>query len=128
VDDWKDVMFSDGSHFELRFGGQEAWCRRPRGSYHFHPKFTRKMAKHPPKVMVWGCFSWRGRGGLEFLKTEEMMNGLRYRQLLDEKLEFFMNQHGTIRFIQDGAPCHRSKIVMAWFQQRPHIKLVKWPA
>ncbi len=85
------------------------------------------MAKHPPKVMVWGCFSWRGRLGLEFLKIGEMMNGLRYCQLLDEKLEFFMSQHGTSCFLQDGAPCHRSKIVTTWFQQRPHIKLVKLP-
>jgi hypothetical protein len=86
VDDWKDVIFSDESHFELRFGGKEACCRRPRGSDHFHPKFTRKMVKDPPKVMVWGCFSWRERRGLEFLKTGEMMNGLQYRQLLDIKL------------------------------------------
>jgi transposase len=77
--------------------------------------------------MVWGCFSWRGRGGIEFLKTGEMMNGVRYRQLLDEKLEFFMDRHGCTHFLQDGAPCHRSKIVTAWFQQRPNIQLVDWP-
>jgi hypothetical protein len=73
VDDWKNVMFSGESPFELRFGGQEERCRRLRGSDRFYPKFTRKTAKHPPKVMVWGCFSWRGRGGLEFLKTGEMI-------------------------------------------------------
>jgi hypothetical protein len=48
--------------------------------------------------MIWGCFSWRGRGGLKFLKPGEMMNGIRYRQVLQDKLDFFVNQHGTLHF------------------------------
>jgi hypothetical protein len=59
--------------------------------------------------MVWGCFSWRGRGGLEFLKPGEMMNGARYKQVLEDKLDFFMNQHGTTHFLQDGAPVPQVK-------------------
>ena len=77
--------------------------------------------------MVWGCFSWRGRGALEFLKKGEMMNGARYWQILEEKLELFMHQHGTTHFLQDGAPCHKSKLVSAWFQQPPAIQLIDWP-
>jgi hypothetical protein len=77
VEEWKKVMFSDESHFELRFGNQSFRCRRAKGTDRFDPKFTRKRVKHPPKVMVWGCFSWRGRGGLKFLKPGEMMNGAR---------------------------------------------------
>ena len=38
-----------------------------------------------------------------------------------------MMQHGTTHFLQDGAPCHKSKIVTAWFQERPHISLIDWP-
>jgi hypothetical protein len=127
VDDWKMVMFSDESHFELHFGNRRSRCRRPRNSDRFATQFTKKTVKHPPKVMAWGCFSWRGRGGLEFLEKGEMMNGTRYRQLLDEKLEFFMHQHGTTHFLQDGAPCHKAKIVKKWFEERPHIQLIAWP-
>ena len=125
VEEWRKVMFSDESHFELRFGQQGWRCRRAKGSDRCDPKFTRKRVKHPPKVMAWGCFSWRGRGGLEFLKPGEMMNGERYRRVLDEKLEIFMHQHGTTHFLQDGAPCHTSKIAKAWFQERPQIQLIK---
>jgi hypothetical protein len=67
LENWKRVMFSDESHFELRAGSVTHW-RRPRGLDRFAPEFTRKTVKHPQKVMEWGCFSWRGRGGLEFLK------------------------------------------------------------
>jgi hypothetical protein len=68
-----------------------------------------------------------GRGALEFLEKGEMMNGARYRRILDEKLEFFMHQYGTSHFLQDGAPCHKFKIVTQWFNERPNIILIKWP-
>jgi hypothetical protein len=38
-----------------------------------------------------------------------MINGLRYSRLLDEKLELFMKQHESSHFLQDGAPCHKTK-------------------
>jgi hypothetical protein len=71
--------------------------------------------------MAWGCFSWRGRDALEWLDKGEMMNGVRYRRILDEKLERFMIGHGTTHFLQDGAHCHKSKIVSTWFKERPYI-------
>jgi hypothetical protein len=58
VEEWKKVMLSDESHFELRFGKQSFCCRRARGTDRFDPKFTRKRVKHPTSnVMVWGYFS-----------------------------------------------------------------------
>ncbi len=61
-EEWKKVMFSDESHFELQFDEMFSWCRRPVGSERFDPRFTQKTVKHPIKVMVWGCFSWKGSG------------------------------------------------------------------
>ncbi len=52
-----------------------------------------------------------GRGALEFLEKDEMTNGACYRRILDDKLEFFMHQHGISHFLQDCAPCNKSKIV-----------------
>ncbi len=88
---------TDESHFELRFGmhKRSKRCRR------LDTRFTQKTVKHPPKVMAWGCFSWRGRGGLEFLEKGEMMNGVRYRQILESKLEIFMHQHNTTHFLHN---------------------------
>ncbi len=34
-----------------------------------------------------------------FLEKGKMMNGIRYRRLLTEKLEFFMKQRGTSHFL-----------------------------
>jgi len=82
VKEWKKVMFCDESHFELMAGDRVGRCRRAKGSDRYDPKFTRKTVKHPAKIMAWGCFSWHGRGGLEFLKKGEMMDGPRYVRLL----------------------------------------------
>ena len=127
VDDWKKVMFSDESHFELRFGRQSSFCRRSKGSDRYDPLFTKKTVKHPPKVMVWGSFSYGRSGGIEFMGKGEMMTGERYLRLLDEKLEEKMEEHGCDHFLQDSAPCHKAKVVTKWFLERPHITLIKWP-
>jgi hypothetical protein len=76
--------------------------------------------------MAWACLGWRGHGRLEFLKPGEMMNNVRYCQVLEDKLELFMTQHNSTHFFQDGAPCHRSKVVTNWFVEKPHIQLIKW--
>jgi hypothetical protein len=79
VDDWKNVMFSDERNLEPTFGNRTRLRRRPPGSYRLDPRFTRKTIKHPPKLVAWGCFSWKVRGALEWLEKGEIMNGLRYR-------------------------------------------------
>jgi hypothetical protein len=56
-----------------------------------------------------------------------MMNSQHYLKLLNDKLELFMSLHKTTHFPQDGAPCHKAKIVMKWFKERPNITLIKWP-
>jgi transposase len=64
---------------------------------------------------------------LEFLDKGEMINGMRFWLILDEKLQFFLHQHQTSHFLQDGALCHKAKIMMTWFQERPQIQLNAWP-
>ena len=62
IEDWKKVMFSDESHFELRFANSRRLCRRPVGSDHFDPQFTHKTFKFPPKIMAWGSLKLVGQG------------------------------------------------------------------
>ncbi len=81
--DFKRVMFSDESHFGLRFLKPGDPIKEAQRLGPLCPGVHQKTVKNPQKGMVWGCFSWRERRGLEFLKKEEMMHGVRYRQLLD---------------------------------------------
>jgi|SRR5215469_10457883 len=123
--DWAKVLFSDESSF-LTFRSRAKTVRRPIGSNRFDPKYTIKTMKHPASIMVWGCFSYFGLGGLYFLPKNTTMNGERYLNMLKEKLQMSMHILRTTTFQQDGAPCHRGKIVKEWFNVNK-IKLLEWP-
>ena len=62
-------------------------------------------------LVVWGCMSFNGRGGMHLLEKETTMNISRYLSVLQDKILTHMSVHGTNIFMQDGAPCHIAKIV-----------------
>ena len=119
-------MFSHESNFKVIRATARQTVHRPSGT-RFDPKFTRKTVKHPPGVMVWGCFSGlKGRGGLFFLPKGQTMNTDRYIECLNDHLLPFMRTHGCKRFLQDGAPCHKSKRTMAHLADQP-FGIIDWP-
>lgn len=125
IDQWKKVTFSDESTF-LQFHQQHQYVRRPSGSNSIHERYTDKTVKHPPSVMIWGCFSFHGRGGLTVLPKGVRLNSEKYIDVLDEKLIPFMNISSTRVFQQDNAPCHSSKRTMKWFEDKG-IEVLDWP-
>ena len=46
------------------------------------------------------------------------MNGARYLEMLQEKLQLHMVVHKCTTFMQDGAPCHISKIVSRFLKKK----------
>ena len=54
------------------------------------------------------------------------MNGARYQQMLNDHLLNFMALHECTTFMQDSIPCHKSKQVMKWLQNKK-IHLLDWP-
>ena len=110
----------------LTFRSRPKTVRRPKGSDRMNPLYTVKTVKHPPSVMIWGCFSFKGRGTLYFLPKNVTMNGSRYLEMLQEKLPLAIEIHKTSIFQHDGAPCHRSKIVKKWLQDQKY-DVLDWP-
>lgn len=125
VEDWKKVTFSDESTF-LQFQQQNQYVRRPPGASPCHNLYTNKTIKHPPSIMVWGCFSFHGRGGLSILPKDARMNSDMYIGVLNEKVVNFMTIAQTTIFQQDKAPCHTSKKTMKWFADNG-IEVLDWP-
>jgi hypothetical protein len=110
--DWMGVMFSDESTFRL-INPRAAKVRRPSTVSRYKQRFTVSTVKHPPSVMVWGCFSGRkGKGSLYFLPKGSTMNGDKYKWVIEKKLVPCMRHHGTKFFLQDVAPCHKCNKVM----------------
>ena len=123
-EDWHKVMFSDQSTF-LQFASYKPFVRRPHGSLPVDSRYLQPTVKHPPSVMVWGCFSSQGRGGLYFLPKGQTMNASRYISVLDDHLLNFLSIHGCTTFQHDSAPCHETKSVMNWFHTK-NVTMLKW--
>ena len=118
-------MFSDESTF-LQFASNKTFVRRPLGSSPVNSRNLQPTIKHPPSVMVWGCFFSQVRSGLYFLPKGQTTNASRYISVLDDNLLNFMSIHGCTLFQQDSAPCHKVKSVMNWFQTK-NVRVLKRP-
>ena len=121
---WKQVLFSDESTF-MQFRDVSKLVRVPEGVSPLNNKYTKKVVKHSPSVMVWGCFGYNGRGSLYFLEKGEKMNAAKYLAMLQEKLPPFMTILSCTVFQQDGAPCHTAKTVMKWLKSKYDV--LDWP-
>ena len=106
---WNSVMFSDESTFKcIRSACNRV--RRPPGSNKFASKYTIKTVKHPDSVMLWGAYNGKMvRAGVYFLPKKCTMNSERYIELLETHFLQMFSLHECQIFMQDGAPCHKSK-------------------
>ena len=82
MEQWKSVMWSDESNFEVMWDKKTKTIRRPKGSNLYEKKYCKKTVKHPDKVMVWGCFFMRGRGGLWCLPKNVTIQGPLYTEVI----------------------------------------------
>ena len=93
------------------------YVRRPTGS-RYSEKFCAKTVKNAPYWMIWGSFSASGRGNLYFLPQNTTMNGAQHLSVLKERLKPIMRTRNCTMFMHDGAPCHASRRVKSWLQNK----------
>ena len=79
-------------------------------------------------IMLWGCFSATGSGRL--VRIEEKINGVKYREILDENLlqstqDLRLGQRFT--FQQDNDPKHTAKTTQEWLWDKS-FNVFKWPS
>ena len=92
---------------------------RPSTSDRFDPRYTVPTIKHPDSVMVWGAFSGEmGRAGPYFLPKIQEINGKTYIKVLEEHMLDLFHIYRCKVFMQDNAPCHKSKKVKNYLQQK----------
>jgi hypothetical protein len=109
---WENVMFSDESTFRtLRVVART--IRQPMGSYRY--RFTVHCQNHETScwghglgLFYWQC--WQGKHLLPATEDHDERGSLSEcdeRELLHQR-----EMHRATHFLQDGAPCHKSKKVM----------------
>ena len=67
-----------------------------------------------------------GTAKLCFLPPRTTMNGEKYLNLLRSKLKLLMTVRNCQIFMQDGAPCHQSKLVKK-FSEKNSIQMLELP-
>jgi transposase len=118
--DWKNVVFSDESSFQLDSNAAMIWVKNGRQAF-------KPQTKFPKKIMVWGAFSIKGKSELFFV--DSTLNGHGYVEILNSCLLPFRRKFHRQNFIfqQDNAPCHTGKVAKKYFEDSG-IELLKWPA
>ena len=124
IQQWQQVIFFDESTVQ-QFITRKRYVRKPTGK-RFDERYTTQTMKHPPSVMIWGEMFVNGTAGLSFLPPGTTMNGQKYVDLLKDKLELYVAIHKCKIFMQDNAPCHRSKIVTQFLKSKK-IQILDWP-
>ena len=99
--------------------------RRPVGT-RFNDCYTQSYGKTSSKCHDLGAMSDKGIAILFFLPIGTTMNGDRYRKILEDKLKINIAIHESNMFMQDSAPCHRSKLVSD-IPKKKNIKALDWP-
>ena len=122
---WSKVLFTDETRIAIRNDCSKTRLRRRTGE-RLH--FITPTVKHPPAVMMWGAFEANGVGRIRFLEKNETCNSAWYLKVLREQVKWSANSlfGGTFYLQDDGAPCHRSKIVKD-FVRHQGWKTLDWP-
>jgi len=107
---WSRVSFTDETRIAIRNNCSRTRLRRKIGE---RLQFVTPTVKHAPAVMLWGCFAANGVGRIRFLDKGESCNSTWYLKVLGQQVKWSASTlfSGQFYLQDDGAPCHRSKIV-----------------
>lgn len=123
IDQWKNVIFSDESRVQLLPRNQTRVRRLPNCRY--SPSYTQGTLKYGGlTIMVWGAI--KGDGSRYLMKCPDRLDSIKYQLLLTKGLRKLYNYDNI--FMQDGAPCHKSKSTLDFLDGRNICVLADWPA
>ena len=127
VENWKTVLWSDESKFNMVCSDGRGYVRRPVGK-RFAKEYTIGTVKFGGgNIMVWGCFSWAGIGPL--YRVNGIMDQLQYREILSNQMlphALEKMPHNWV-YQHDNDPKHTALTVKNWLINNS-ITVLKWPA
>ena len=125
------MVFSDESIIQC--GSEQTQYVRRRSHEALREDCVVQRVKHPTQVMIWGVMSVHGAGRLHIVQGT--MNQFQYLTVLETRLERQLEDWAAVRgfsgvgdfvYMHDGAPCHKSRTVQAFFEERG-IEVLPWP-
>lgn len=120
------MIFSDECRLEAVTEAFNFVRRRPGERY--NEDCIQRTVKHPPAVMIWSCISGEGPGPIYFVNGT--LRSDQYKTMLADVLLPYINSFMYTRynyiFMQDGAPCHTSKLIKDFLNDE-EIEVLPWP-
>ena len=121
------ILWSDENKIELfSLNAKSQIWRKPCTAHHLTN--TISTVKHwGGSIMLWGCFSAAGTGTL--VRIEGKMNGVKYREILDDLLQSDQDVRLGRRFTfqQDNDPKHTAKTTQEWHRDKS-LNVLEWPS
>lgn len=127
--DWSMIMFTDECNVELGKDSRvlRVW-RRPGEAYmlqHLRPTFKSGRMS----IGIWSYVMGGEIGPIVMLNG--YMNGPKYvdmilKDVVWKRIRHIPQSNKRFHFMHDGAPCHRSKLATAFFEER-QIRTLRWP-
>lgn len=131
IDQWKSVLWSDESKFQLFGSNRRQYIRRQTGERQ-KPNCVASKVKHGGgSVMVWGCFSYDGVGQLKKIDgilTKESYHSILQRHAIRYGIQLI--GRGFV-FQQDNDPKHTSGLCKNYLQKKEDdgvLQVMIWPA
>ncbi|GFX45131.1 transposable element Tc1 transposase [Trichonephila clavipes] len=129
MDQWERVAWLDESRFVLHHAdGHIRVCRLP-GEQLLPQCTVCHIQAGGGSIMLWGTISCAFLGPL--VVVEQTMKTTGYLNIIADQLYPYMTSvspAGNGMFKQDNAPCHKTKIVLEWFQEHEaESQLMSWP-
>lgn len=124
--EWRNVVFSDESRFNVSYNDGRIRVRRYRGERNAEGCIVERHSGQTPGVMVWGAISYNTRSPL--LRIEGTLNSNRYlTEVVEPVVLPLLQTSPQATFQQDNARPHVARIVQAFFEER-QVPLLPWPA
>ena len=123
---WKNILWSDESKFNLQGSDGRCYIRRPRGEK-YNPRYTTATVKYGGgNIMVWGCFSGHGIGPIH--RITETMTATIYRDLLSSLMLPYAEWEMPLSwaFQHDNDPKHTARVVKTWLEEH-QVNVMSWP-
>ncbi|CAH2103399.1 unnamed protein product [Euphydryas editha] len=89
-----------------------------------HLNWTSDQNKFPASIMIWGCMSAQGVGGMQFV--DGSINAASYQNLLEENFLPSipsLKRRDSFIFQQDGASCHTARTTKATGEKHPYNRM-----
>ena len=127
IEDWRKVVWSDESKFNLRGSDGRITVRRTAKEAILPQCLQLMEIGNGGSLMIWGCLSFQGPGPL--VKINSNFSGRAYISLLQDHAKPFLSTlDDDYIFMDDNSPLHRAKMVKNWWQSSGINKMEVWPA